>query len=834
MRALLRVSFPCAPRPSHAVVSRRREDAADQLDELQLLQRISSESAQIAESVPHLLRSVTLDSTFSSFLSCSCSTFWWPADRGECCAEQVRSDLAAWQGVQKSPNGIQMRLGSPSPAAAGAAAGQSSSPVPNGVHLNRRALEWAIAEELKKRHALRPAEPRHRLPSPPPLVAGVSPETLASLRERAERLKRAVEADDLAQLQLKRGRSPEPEPEPEPEPQLGLQATAALDALDFERIAATTADLVHSVAREQKNNALADGGLADEKTSWELEQEKKREQRAAHMRHRAKMTDVVATPSGGGIDWGPRQAVDGHTLAGGDGHYAGESSDVEDTPTTLTLAIEQHEALVAKVVSLMTTTAELEAAAQILSKKQALMDEKEARLREQVEELTAASEAVEQAGLRAAEENKQLTDMQRAGEVERFSLLSELSHWQTLASQSAVVREQERQRSALQTAKDATKFASEYEKTSEEIKHMLEQASSASHQMDQLLEESLQSVGVATAETNSTPQTDATEAAEQKATGAERLDDQEEAPEQEQQQEQQDRGQQRRPEQAELQPEPEDSEDQPTKEQLPADAKDAEIASLRRQLDEQAKQLSPVTDAPRAQYHSAVFTLLNSSAREQHALETAVKTLREDGASAPMSPNMSDTWRHDSSDQSFCLNGSIDFCAGPTSGGGSPWQAHRAPEHHRWPSVRADFNGRGPAAKPVESPLKFPPQRPAPLAQQHRGRHSVVRDHPRPLLRLGADRSRTSNAAVAKPSERQRQLQRTSLPGLLSKRKALASAFYRWRFTNRACAVRSRINATCLPTSPASHRSKFVRVRRSWRRCFMTKLCQLQLDKRSS
>eukprot|EP01043_Picozoa_sp_COSAG02_P050231 COSAG02_NODE_5139_length_4595_cov_5.334075_1_plen_665_part_00 len=660
---------------------------------------------------------------------------------------------------------------------------------------------------------------------------GVSPGTLASLRERAERLKQAVEADDPAQIQSERARAPDPEPEPQPQP--GLQVTGPLDALDFERIAATARDLIGSV-QEQRH----DGGPADEKTSWELEQERKREQRAAHMRHRANMTNVVATPSGGGIDWGPRQAVDGHTLAGGDGHYAGESSGVEDTPTTLSLAIEQHEALVAKVVSLMTTTAELEAAAQILSKKQALMDEKEAHVREQVEKLTAASEAVEQAGLRAAEENKQLTDMQRAGELERFSLLSELAHWQTLASQSAVVQEQERQRSALQTAKDATSFASGYEKTGEEIKHMIEQASSASHQMGQRPEESLPSVGAATAAVDSEPQTDATEAAEQKATGGSGVllddQDQEEAPGREWQREQEGRGQRQRPEQAELQPEPEDSEEQPANGQLPVDAKDAEIASLRRQLEEHQKQLSPVTDAPRARHQSAVFTLIDSGARERHALETAAKTLRGNGASASTSPSMSDTWRHDSCDQSFGLNGSIDFCTDPTSGGGSPWQAHRTPQHHRWLSARADLNGTGPTAKPIASPLKFPPQRHAPVVKQYRGQDSVLRDHPRPLLRLGADCSRTSSVAAVMPCHTQRQLQCTSLPGLLRKRKALASAFYRWRFTNRACAVRSRINAKCLPISLVRYCSQCVRVRRSWRRCFMTKLCQLQRDKRSS
>ena len=56
-------------------------------------------------------------------------------------------------------------------------------------------------------------------------------------------------------------------------------------------------------------------------------------------------------------------------------------------------------------------------------------------MKESVAELTAVSEALEQAGLRAAEENRQLTEREREREIERFALLSELSHWQTLAAQ---------------------------------------------------------------------------------------------------------------------------------------------------------------------------------------------------------------------------------------------------------------------------------------------------------------------------------------------------------------------------------------------------------------
>jgi len=40
-------------------------------------------------------------------------------------------------------------------------------------------------------------------------------------------------------------------------------------------------------------------------------------------------------------------------VTGGDGHYAPEANDVQDTPRKLVVAIEQHEELVEQVANLM-------------------------------------------------------------------------------------------------------------------------------------------------------------------------------------------------------------------------------------------------------------------------------------------------------------------------------------------------------------------------------------------------------------------------------------------------------------------------------------------------
>jgi hypothetical protein len=845
--------------------------------------------------------------------------------------------------VHKVPNGVRVQLASPLSAlspdrtsalapAAPATRHRSSSPVPNGVHLNRRRLESAIAEELEKRRALsgRP-EPRPPPPlddgsggggdgggggggsggdslvgSAPTIDAVVSTDTITSLQQRASELARAVAQEAEAGVQSRReqpltswereaerarhtaaagqqvavSRSSELEPEPEPELEPGPSphgVTQALEAVDFEQIGTRAAQLANSVAMEQRHSALVrmppeDSG--QEKTSWELEQEEKQMQQAAHIYFRATMASTTAGPAGGGVDWGPRQAPgdgEGNTVTGGDGHYAGEPSIVQKTPRMLTLAIEQHDELVTQVAGLMKTTAELEAEAAVLEKRQALMEEKEAHLREQAAELAVASEAVEQAGLRAAQENEQLRSLARAGEVDRFSLLSEISHWQTLASQSALTQEQERQRVALKAAQESEKAQIDYEKTNEGITDMIAEAASASLRLDEALNLTTNSGGdnqtpgqpadeLTTAELDSQPSMPMSPASrmlverrmksQDLAAAPVKVVDEDEVP-------------------------VEAEEEEATKDEKAEEAA-AEIEALRMQLEEQAKELAAVAAAvaeskaaaeastaaaiaaaraeakaeaaaeaaaqplpepelepepepqpqpepePEEQKQqqprgttSAVFSVLDGSAREQQNIAIAAKVLR--GVASPPSPagNSNSGGRnsythsgHGDENESLALDELTELWGVPVhvqamGGGGSPWRPTNqrlvlTPERGPGMQQQQQQQQQGAVPSPAgsstvwSSPLRLPQSR-----RNASAHHQSPRARNLQLGGSGGGSGGGGGGGGGGGSRGGRQGQ-TSLSALLARRASLASAFCRWKFSNSACAVSRMI----CPLSP--------------------------------
>ena len=108
-------------------------------------------------------------------------------------------------------------------------------------------------------------------------------------------------------------------------------------------------------------------------------------------------------------------------------------------------------------------------------------------------------------------------------------------------------------------------------------------------------------------------------------------------------------------------------------------------------------------------------------------------------------------------------------------------------------------NGDDAVTNPAVSPPAFARQRLDRGSYNYRAKSS---DGSRPRLRLGAGRdscwqttSSTPSITVTSPCKRFGPVPHSSLPALLTKRKPLACAFYRWRFTNGACAV-------CIPQKP--------------------------------
>ena len=422
-----------------------------------------------------------------------------------------------------------------------------------------------------------------------------------------------------------------------------------------------------------------------------------------------------------------------------------------------------------------------------------MLDEKERRVKESVKELTAASEALEQAGLRAAEENRHLTQRETEREIENFALLSELSHWQTLAAQSAVLKEEERRRLALQTAEGAAQAASEHERTRQEITHMMAQEQERERQREER----------ARARHKEEQERDKQRAEQE-------TERQREEQETERQREEQDRDTQREEKDVDVapeseqtagaekpQPEPEQTEDQPTEPAVDGEA-DGE-----------------------GRYQSAVFSLLDGSVREQHALEMAAKVLRGDtereSGRVPLSPSMSSvTGRQrdrdgDINHDSFGWSDSTELWS---VSGGSPW--HR--EAHRE------------SREIGEGTLRFPPQRLGLSDQQHRvtegdrggqryterGEHqSDLRDLARSHLRLHS--TPTHGQRQRETDRRRREGPCTSLPELLMRRKALTAAFYRWRFTNGACAALAAMYHAQADRAPARQAQLLATMREAQR-----------------
>ena len=425
-----------------------------------------------------------------------------------------------------------------------------------------------------------------------------------------------------------------------------------------------------------------------------------------------------------------------------------------------------------------------------------MLEEKDRRVKESVAELTAVSEALEQAGLRAAEENQQLTQREREREIERFALLSELSHWQTLAAQSAVLKEDERRRLALQTAEGAAQSASEHERTHQEIRHMMAEEQERETQREE------QARARQREEQERETQREEHETERQREEQDRERDRQEQ--DRERQREEQDVGVVPESEQTEgaekPQAEPEQTEDQPAE------------PAVHRETDREADREEDRDTDREGPYRSAVFSLLDGSVREQHALEMAAKVLRGDTESdrerdrerdsgrVPLSPSMSSvTGRQrdragDTDHHSFGWSDATELWS---ISGGSPW--HR--EAHR--ESRETGGGT----------LGFPPRRldiglsdqQRRVVEGDRGRQryteresdqSVLRDFPRSHLRLhSTPRHGQREGDTERHTERQRETERrregpcASLPELLRRRKVLAVAFYCWRFTTGACAA---------------------------------------------
>ena len=336
----------------------------------------------------------------------------------------------------------------------------STSPVGNGINLNRRRLEAAIADELASRRRTTSGRP---LPLPPPLESSPPPLPIHDA------------------------------PVPSAAPAAPRSPLPAIDAH-----AATLAD---SVARQNRHAALVPAESM-ERTSGELsveEKQKRHMEAATHIYYQGDMAGVGGA-SGPGFTLAPPKPP-GHpqhldpfqnTVKGGDGHYAAEKSGVQETPRKLVVAIEQHEQLVEQVANLMEVSAALEAEAAVLAKKHEMMEQKEAAMREQAKQIALASQAVEEAGMAAAAENESLSSEIVASEAKKLALQEEISRWQSAASDAAVANEQEKERSAQVAGEEALKVKEEHETVKAQLVIMMAESASHSVQLPQLFDKALQ------------------------------------------------------------------------------------------------------------------------------------------------------------------------------------------------------------------------------------------------------------------------------------------------------------------------------------------------------